>query len=344
MALPAKEIGSEAHPRVGVIGVGSLGYHHARVVRDLPGMESAGVYDTDASRVTKVVAELGVTGHDSLESLLDDCDAVVIAVPTKHHEVVALAAIERELAVFIEKPLSPDLASAGRILSAAQTNDTLVQVGHVERFNPVLLAARPFIERPLFVESHRLAPFTRRGLDVAVVLDLMIHDVDLVESLIGETVAVISATGLPVLTPNIDVANARLEFNGGAVANLTASRISVKRMRKLRIWQPSGYLSLDLAGGTGEFYRAKDGFSLLHDGGFQEGSEVPNLADLVERIPIEGDGVEPLRREMESFRDAIIGVGEVPVTGADGRRALETSLAIEELIKSHVANTRAATP
>lgn len=336
--------GQEGCPRIGVIGVGSLGYHHARVVRDLPGVMSAGVFDTDGRRVTQVVAELGVVGHDSLDALLDECDAVVIAVPTTHHEAVALAALERGLAVFVEKPLAHDLDSAARILDAAETADAIVQVGHVERFNAGLLAARPFIERPLFIESHRLAPFTPRSLDVAVVLDLMIHDVDLVESLVGEPVSGISATGIPVLTPNIDVANARLEFAGGAVANLTASRISMKRMRKLRIWQPSGYLSLDLAAGSGEFYRAKGGFSLLAEGGVPDVGDLPaDLGELVERIPIQGDGVEPLRREMESFRDAILGLSPVPVGGGDGRRALELSLAIEELIKNHVADTRSAT-
>ena len=330
-------------PAIGVVGVGSLGRHHARVVRDLDGVRSAGLFDIDEDRSREMAAELGVVRHDSLESLLQDCQGVVVAVPTEAHEVVALEALDRDVHVLIEKPLAPDAASAGRILQRARERGLIVQVGHVERFNPGLRAATPYLDGPLFIESHRMAPFSPRSLDVAVVLDLMIHDVDLVQSLVGDEVTEIAATGVPVITNHIDIANARLGFSGGAVSNLTASRISVERMRKLRVWQPSGYLSLDLAKGRGEFYRPKGGGSVL-EGALSEGALPPNgLLGLVERIVIQGDDQEPLAMELASFRDAIEGVAPPPVSGQDGLRALELSLQIEDQIKQHVADTRKTT-
>lgn len=188
-----------------------------------------------------------------------------------------------------------------------------------------------------------MAPFSPRSLDVAVVLDLMIHDVDLVQSLVEDEVTDIAATGVPVITNHIDIANARLGFAGGAVSNLTASRISVERMRKLRVWQPSGYLSLDLARGRGEFYRPKGGGSVL-EGALADGALPPSgLLGLVERISIEGDDQEPLALELAAFRDAVEGVAPPPVSGQDGLRALELSLQIEDLIKQHVADTRKTT-
>ncbi|MDH3223963.1 MAG: Gfo/Idh/MocA family oxidoreductase, partial [Gemmatimonadota bacterium] len=250
-------------PAIGVIGVGSLGRHHARVVRDLDGAASGGIFDIDGRRAEEIAQELGIDNHRSLEALLAGCQGVVVSVPTEAHEAVAMEALDRGVHVLIEKPLAPDLASARRILKRAEDAGLLVQVGHVERFNPGILAAAPYLERPLFIESHRLAPFSPRSLDVAVVLDLMIHDVDLVHSLVGEAVTEIAATGVPVITNHIDIANARLGFEGGAVSNLTASRISVERMRKIRVWQSSGYLSLNLATGQGEFYRPKGGGSVL---------------------------------------------------------------------------------
>jgi hypothetical protein len=209
----------------------------------------------------------------------------------------------------------------------------------VERFNAALVAAAPYIDSPLFIESHRLAPFTERGTDVAVVLDLMIHDVDLVASLVGRPIADIQATGIPVLTPSIDIANARIAFQGGAVANLTASRVSTERMRKLRIFQRSGYLSLNLASGTGEFLRLKGDLPTL--AGVGKGTPVGGIPEgiwsIVERIPLTSDGGEPLRRELESFLGAILAGTPPPVSGRDGRNALATALAIQDrILSSHV--------
>jgi predicted dehydrogenase len=329
---------------MGVAGTGSLGFHHARILRDVEGVEMVGIHEARPERAAEVEAELGVRVHADLDSLIEAADAIVIAVPTIAHEEVAVAALAAGVHVLIEKPMAPSLESADRILAAAEGAGAVVQVGHVERFNAAIRAAAPYLDRPLFVESHRMAPFTPRSTDVAVVLDLMIHDVDLVQSLVGRAITEISASGMPVLTPTIDIANARISFEGGAVANLTASRVSMERLRKLRIFQPSGYLSLDLAGGTGEFLRLKQDLPVFSGDG---SAEIPpealasgGLAALVERIPLQGDGAEPLRRELENFRDAILGSEDPAVTGAQGRAALEVTLSIEDRIRQHVADTR----
>ena len=326
-----------------MVGVGALGRHHARVAHGLDGATCSGIFDTDQGRSEEIGKRVGVDVMSSLEDLLGVSDGVVVAVPTTAHEEVALAAIDAGVHVFIEKPLAPDIESADRILEAAGARGAVVQVGHVERFNPALVAARPYLDRPLFVESHRLAPFTPRSLDVAVVLDLMIHDVDLLCSLVGRPVKGVAAAGIPVLSRHVDIANARVSFEGGAVANLTASRVSVSKVRKLRVWQPSGYLSLDLGAGKGEFYRLKEGVSVLDGVSLPKG--VPALAGLpsvVERIRIRGDRTEPLAAELSAFRDAMAGLAPPPVTGEDGRRALELALAIEKQIEEHVAYTRSA--
>jgi predicted dehydrogenase len=324
--------------RIGVIGVGSLGFHHARILKEIPEVEASGVHDIDGSRLAEVAASLEATPHAELDALLDRSDAVVIAVPTHAHEEVALRALERGCHVLIEKPIAPSLAAADRILEAARAANVVVQVGHVERFNGAIRAAEPYLDHPLFVESHRLAPFGPRGTDVAVVLDLMIHDLDLVQSLVRRPTTTVAATGVPVLTPSPDIANARLEFEGGCVANLTASRVSMDRMRKVRFFQQSGYLSLDLAAGRGEFLRLRDGIELEPGGYVGKGS----LLDLVERLELVGDGREPLRVELEAFTAAVRGEAPVKVTGEDGRRALGTALEIVDRIERHVTATNTA--
>ncbi len=335
--------GTDGHLRIGVVGTGSLGFHHARILRDVADVQMAGFFEIRPERAQEVERELEVEAHSQIERLLDTSDAVVVAVPTIEHEAVALAALERGVHVLIEKPMAPSLEAADNILAAADKAGCVVQVGHVERFNPAILAAEAYLEQPLFIESHRIAPFVPRSTDVAVVLDLMIHDVDLVCGLVGNPIKDIAAVGLPVLTPNVDIANARLTFQGGAVANLTASRVSMERMRKLRIFQRSGYLSLNLADGTGEFLRLKEELPSL-----SKGAELPEtfppegIAALVERIPLEGPRVEPLRSELESFRDACLGRRDPAVSGRAGREALSVTLSIEERIRSHVADSSQA--
>lgn len=320
--------------RVGVFGVGSLGFHHTRHLRDLDGFELAGIYDIRSQRAAEVAAQLDVEAVLAGDALLDRIDAAIIAVPTAAHHEVATAVLERGIDAFIEKPIAASLAEADEILAQAQKTGAVVQIGHVERFNPAVLAAEPHLGDPLFIESDRLAPFGPRGTDVAVVLDLMIHDVDLVLSLVRRPVCEIAAVGVGILTHSVDIANARIVFEGGAVANLTASRVSLERTRKLRIFQRSGYLSLNLADGSGEFLRLKDRAALA-----ASGRPALGLEDIVERIPLRGQGSEPLRGELENFRDAILRRSVPAVSGADGRAALAVALAIVERIDGHAVET-----
>ena len=324
--------------RLGVVGAGSLGFHHVRIARELPQVDFVGFHDIDPDRSQEVSEALNVTAFQSLEGLLGEADAVVIATPTTTHCEIAETSLRRGVHTLIEKPIAADLPEADRILDAAHESGAQVQVGHVERFNTALVSARPHLDEPLFIESHRLAPFTERGTDVAVVLDLMIHDVDLVASLVGSPIADIQATGVPVLTSSVDIANARIQFESGAVANLTASRVSMERMRKLRVFQRSGYLSLNLAEGHGEFLRLKHGLDHLLGGGGRD-LRAADLLQVVERIPLSAEPVEPLRRELESFRDSIRAGKEPIVTAQAGRDALATALEIEDRIMAHVSHT-----
>jgi predicted dehydrogenase len=318
---------------VGVIGVGSLGYHHARILREVAGAEMVGVYDVSAERAAQVASELGVRAFASPDALLGAVEAAVVAVPTTEHAEVALAAIERGVHLLIEKPIASTLEEADRILAAAAERGVLVGTGHVERFNAALRACEPYLDGPRFIESHRLAPFNPRGTDVAVVLDLMIHDIDLVLGLVDGSVTSVDAVGVPVLTPSVDIANARLRFESGAVANITASRVSRERMRKLRLFQPSGYLSLDLGSGTGEFLRLRNGVALG-----QIASGQIQLENIVERVELAGDGTEPLRAELEAWIAAVRGEGRLVVSGEDGRRALAVALEIVRRTEEHLAS------
>jgi predicted dehydrogenase len=320
-----------AELRTGVVGVGSLGFHHARILASLPGTTLAGVYDIRADRLAEVTSQLGIRAARSLEDLLGQVEACIIAVPTEAHEAVAVTALEHGVHVLIEKPIAPSLDAADRILATAARNQRIVQIGHVERFNGALRACEPYLDAPLFVESHRLAPFGPRGTDVAVVLDLMIHDLDLVLSLMRREVTSVAAVGVPVLTHSPDIANARLEFDGGGVANLTASRVSLERMRKIRFFQRSGYISLDLAAGTGEFLRVRDS-------SFELGTpfNAARLEEIIERVPLRSDGREPLSVELERFIAAVKNEAPVAVSGEEGRRALAVALEIIRHIEAHV--------
>lgn len=315
-------------PRVGVIGAGSLGYHHVRLLRDMPNVEFAGFYDIDATRAATVQTELGASAAPSLTALLDRVDAVTVVVPTPAHHAVAKQALARGVHVLIEKPITTTLDEADDLLATARATKALVQTGHVERFNRAIRAALPHIAEPRFVESNRLAPFNPRGSDVAVVLDLMIHDIDLVRTLVGGHVTELAAAGVPVLTPSVDIANARLGFDSGAVANITASRVSRDRFRKLRIFQRSGYLSLDLAQGTGEFYRLRGDLDMT-----ALATAPRQLEDFMERVPLEAPEGEPLRLELASFVAAVQGAQPVLVSGEDGRQALEVALRIMQAIE-----------
>jgi predicted dehydrogenase len=322
--------------RIGVIGAGALGQHHVRILRDLAGERFVGLYDADATRAAAIAEQLGVVAHPTLDSLLVAADAVSIVVPTTAHFAVASAAITAGCHVFVEKPFTVTLDEADELLSMAQTAGRLVQVGHVERFNRAVRAALPYVESPRFIESDRLAPFNPRGSDVAVVLDLMIHDIDLVRTLVGERVTDVQATGIPVLTPQLDIANARLVFANGAVANVTASRVSRERVRKLRLFQRSGYLSLDLAAGSGEFFRMRrdlDPATLA--------AQPRALEEFVERIALTAPEAEPLWMELSQFIEAIEGRAPVAVSGEEGREALSVALRIMREIERTLPSMQA---
>src|SRR5207253_1572098 len=274
-------------------------------------------------RRKEVEKELKVRSHQTLDGLLDASDAIIIVVPTSAHFSVGSAAIERGKHVFIEKPITSTLEEADALLELAREKSVIVQIGHIERFNRAVRAALPYVHEPRFVDSERLAPFSPRGSDVAVVLDLMIHDIDLLLTLVGADASEISAVGVPVLTPMLDIANARVTFSSGAVANITSSRISRERVRKIRIFQHSGYISLDLAAGTGEFFRLREKIDPANPP-----SGPIDITSFVDRIKLIAPDGEPLRLEFESFIAAIRGDGPVLVTGDDGRRALSVALKI----------------
>lgn len=289
----------------------------------MPGVRFVGFYDTRPERAADVAQELGVTAFDSYDALLDATDALTVVVPTPAHFEVAKAALARGRHLLIEKPLATTVEEADALVRLAGEAGVLVQTGHVERFNRAIRAALPYVEQPRFIESDRLAPFNPRGSDVAVVLDLMIHDIDLIATLVGSHVVDVQAVGVPLLTPSVDIANARLTFETGAVANITASRVSRERLRKIRIFQPTGYLSLDLAGGTGEFYRLRRGVDLAALALAPAGIEM-----FVERVPLDAPEGEPLKLELESFVAALRGEQPVPVTAEEGRDALAIALRI----------------
>ena len=311
--------------RIGVIGTGALGYHHARLLRHIEGAELAGIYDRNPERLAHVAKELGAVPHTSLDALLDKVDAVSVVVSTPAHTEVGLAALSRGISCLIEKPLADSVSGAEQLVAAAKQHGAKLQVGHVERFNRAVRAAMPYLEDPRFFQCDRLAPFTPRGSDVAVVLDLMIHDLDLILELVGKNVTDVRATGAPLLTPHVDIANARVEFSNGAVAIVTASRISRERTRKLRIFQPTGYFSLDLAQGTGHFFRLKSGW---------KGLGATRIEDIVEHTKLDAPEAEPLKLELESFVRAVRGEGEVAVSGEAGAEALVLATRVVDAIQA----------
>ena len=317
-------------PRFGVIGVGALGYHHVRLLRDVAGDAFAGFHERDPVRAATVAADLKVRAFDSIPALLDACDAVSIVTATLAHHAVAMEAIAVGKHVFIEKPITVTLAEADELLALATIKGVLVQVGHVERFNRAIRAAWPHIKGPRFIESDRLAPFTSRGADVAVVLDLMIHDIDLILALLESPVTSLDAVGVNVLTKTADIANARINFASGAVANITASRVSGERTRTLRLFQPSGYLSLDLAAGSGTFFRLREGLDFAE---LAKGKGPLAMDAFVEKIPLEAPEGEPLKLELDAFIRAVQGTGPVLVPGAEGRQALDVALRVMSAIE-----------
>jgi predicted dehydrogenase len=310
---------------VGVIGVGALGQHHARHLAGLEEVRLVGVYDADLARAAKIAAEHKTTSFTDVEDLLKRVEAVTVAVPTPAHFKVGVRALERGVPVLMEKPLAATLAEADSLIAAAERKQVQLQVGHIERYNRALRAAEPYLDGPRYIESLRLAPFQPRGTDVAVVLDLMIHDLDLVLHLTGSTATEVRASGLPVLSSHLDIANARVEFANGAVALATASRVARERVRRLRLVQPNGYFSLDLAAGGGEFMRVRPGW--------QPGTG-RELSDVVEQIVLEAPEADALGLELQSFVHAVRGQREVVVRGEEGRAALALALRVADAVRT----------
>ena len=310
---------------VGVIGVGALGQHHARHLAGFSDVRFAGVYDVDPTRAKKIAGELGTVAFGDMDELLGRVEAVTVAVPTPAHAEVGIRALKRGVPVLMEKPLAATLVEADDLIAEARRRQVQLQVGHIERYNRAIRAAEAYLDGPRYIESMRLAPFQPRGTDVAVVLDLMIHDLDLVLHLTGSVATEVRASGLPVLSPHLDIANARVEFANGAVALATASRVARERIRRLRLFQPNGYFSLDLATGGGEFMRVRPGW--------QPGTG-RELADVVERIELAAPEADALSLELQSFVHAVRGEHEVVVRGEEGRAALELALRVADAVRT----------
>ena len=311
---------------IGVVGVGALGRHHARHLAALPEARLVGVFDIDAERGRAVAQELGTTAFPDLDALLAQVEAVTVAVPTPAHHPVGIRALGHGVPVLMEKPLAGTVAEADQLIAAAARGGLQLQVGHIERYNRALRAAEAYLDAPRYIESQRLAPFQPRGTDVAVVLDLMIHDLDLVLHLTGGAEAIeVRASGLSLLSSHLDLANARVEFANGSVALATASRVSRERVRRLRVFQPNGYLSLDLASGAGEFMRVRSDW--------RPGTGNA-LADVVERIVLEAPEADALQLELRSFVHAVRGQREVVVSGEEGRAALALALRVAAAVRT----------
>lgn len=328
---------SAAPLAVGVAGVGSLGFHHARLYAATEGARLAGIYDARPERAAEVAAQLKTTAFPTMDALLDQVEAVSIVTPTPAHHAAGMAALAKGRHVLMEKPLAATVEEAEALVAAADQAGVVLQTGHIERFNRAVRAAAPHLSKPRYIESDRVAPFGLRGSDVAVILDLMIHDLDLVLSLVREPVRDVRASGIGIVTPSVDIATARIEFESGAVANLTASRMARDRVRKLRIFQPTGYISLDLAAGTGEFLRLKPDallqFVMMQQGAGAGGpgsGTAPDLAQFVEQIPLEAPEGDSLGLELRAFVRAVRGEEKVAVSGAEGLDALRLAFRVME--------------
>jgi predicted dehydrogenase len=306
--------------RTAVIGAGYLGRFHAQKYAALPGSRLAAIADPDATAREKVGRELGVAAVADYRELLGQVDAVSVVTPTPSHHRIARDFLSAGAHVLVEKPITSTLDEARDLVAVAAACGRVLQVGHLERFNPAIVAIEGLLERPRFIESNRLAPFKPRGTDVSVVLDLMIHDIDLIQNIVGAPVASIDAVGSPVFTDEIDIANARLRFADGCVADVTASRISMKTERKLRIFQADAYLSVDLQ---------QKVLTMVRKGGAAPApGGIPQVA-IEEKSFDPGDA---LRDEIESFLDATATGRRPVVSGEDGLRALETAIRIGELL------------
>jgi predicted dehydrogenase len=303
--------------KAAVIGVGHLGRHHARILASLPGVSLAGVVDVNRDRAAQIAGQFGTQAFGSVAEMPQKLDLAVIAVPTESHAAIALPLIESGVHTLVEKPVTQTVAEADTLIAAARRAGVVLAVGHSERFNPAVAAARPHIKDPRFIEVHRLGTTPERSLDIDVVLDLMIHDLDLILSVVPSPVESVEAVGVPVLTPRVDIANARLRFANGCIANLTASRISREAVRKIRFFQRDAYVSIDTGAKDVEMW------SVVPQAG-----AAPKIGG--GKLPVPGD--EPLRGELEDFIGAVRERRPPAVPGEQGRAALALAVRIVELM------------
>jgi predicted dehydrogenase len=300
--------------RCGVLGVGSLGQHHARIYADLDQVNLVGIYDANSDRAREIADKYGTKVFSSVESLAEACEAISIVVPTDLHAEVAIPVMRKGAHVLVEKPICASLKEAEAVLEAAKETGRLVQVGHIEHFNPVMSYLEEHVKNPLYITADRLAPFNIRGTEVGVVLDLMIHDIGVIQQLVKSPVERIDSVGVNVLSGKEDIANARIQFANGCVANINTSRVSTKKVREIRVFQDDGYLSLNFMEQTGHLVR-KNGINLE-----------------TEEIPIEKD--EPLKLELAAFVECVREQRSPKVGGQEAASALEVAIRITEEIRS----------
>jgi len=326
--------------RVGVVGTGAFGRNHARVYRDLAAEASlnvqfAGIVDADKSRAHSIATDFDTRAFASIADLVAaGVDAVSVVVPTVAHLAVAGELIQAGVDVLIEKPLAATLSEADELLALAKTHNRIVQVGHLERFNPAVRATLPLLTKPMFFEVHRLSVFTPRSLDVDVVLDLMIHDIDIVLTLVNSPMKEVRAVGLPILSKKVDIANVRLEFESGCVANFTASRVSTERVRKLRFFQPRQYVALDFSRQDVLVLTVDQNASTVDDP-FNPAAAVSSALPGIIPFKPKVEPVEPLRAELLSFLNAVRTCSTPGVSLAQGRAALAVALQIVKTIGEH---------
>ena len=308
--------------KAGVIGVGYLGRFHPQKYQTLEDVELVGVADADPDRAGHIAGECSCRQFHDYHELLGHVDAVSIAVPTSIHHQVAADALRAGVDVLLEKPMTVTLKEADELIGLAENNDLILQVGHLERFNPAVLAMKPFLTTPVFIESDRISSFKRRGVDVDVVLDLMIHDIDIILTIIDSPLKTIHTVGAPVVTDTTDIANARLIFENGATANITASRVSLTNVRKMRIFQPGSYINVDFANKKIMTLQLED--ELLESGMPKHSKQVKSFA-----------GEDALLNEISNFVGHVRSRTRPDVSGVEGRRALEVVMQVMEQIKQH---------
>ena len=335
--------------RIAVIGAGHMGKHHARVYSETPGAKLVAIVDKDLARATPLADQFGARAVASAGEVASEIDAATIAVPTVYHAEVAIPLMERGVHVLVEKPLAPDVASARQLVDASRKTDRVLQVGHSERFNPVVQALIRMEVSPRFIETHRISPFTFRSADIGVVFDMMIHDIDIVLHLVRSTKCEVDAVGVNVLGKCEDIANARIRFENGAVANLTASRLALKTERKIRVFCPTAYLSMDYQKKSGIAIKLADNVDFIRmarERNFEDLSQFANI-DFGKLLKIEQlavDDVEPLRAEIQSFLDCVRSGESEGVTAEEGLAAVDLAERITKSVAEQAWGERLPIP